>query len=203
MNEPTTLRELLPKQLDGLEAAIEDGLRKESNGNLSTLAWRFVRASAAAEVGKALDAEVWRVLAHAWAKANELHTYADSPPGETRVVHLGNHDFKTAVHPELTVDIGTPPYPSPLVFTMEIATHIEAATLRIKQGRIVAMEAGDAWVYAELKYGKARLHKEESPMLKLPGEWTFDPGIQIEPDRGQLPDRQAPTHAPFDVSAAR
>src|SRR5688572_18202696 len=135
MNEPTTLRELLPKQLDGLEVAIEDGLRKESNGNLSTLAWRFVRASAAAEVDKALDADVWRVLAHAWAKANELHIHADSPPGETRVVHLGNHDFKTAVHPELTVDIGTPPYPALLVFTMEIAAHIEAATLRIKIGR--------------------------------------------------------------------
>ena len=180
---PTTLRELLPKELDGLEAVIEDGLRKESNGNLSTLAWRFVRASAAAEVDKALDADVWQVLAHAWAKANELHTHANSPPGETRVVHLGNHDFKTAVHPELTVDIGKPPYPSPLVFTMEIATHIESATLRIKQGRIVALEAGEVWVYAELKYGKARLHKQDSPMLKLPGEWTFDPGIQIAPDR--------------------
>lgn len=180
---PTTLRELLPKELDGLEAVIEDGLRKESNGNLSTLAWRFVRASAAAEVDKALDADVWQVLAEAWAKANELHTHANSPLGETRVIHLGNHDFKTAVHPELTVDIGTPPYPAPLVFTVEIATHIESATLRIRQGRIVALEAGEAWVYAELKYGKARLHKQESPMLKLPGEWTFDPGIQIEPDR--------------------
>jgi hypothetical protein len=182
---PTTLRELLPKELDGLEAAIEDGLRRDANGSLSTLAWRFVRSSAAEEVDKALDADAWRVLARAWAKASELHTHANSPPGETRVVHLGNHDFRTAVHPELTVDVGTPPYPPPLVFTLEIATHIQAATLRIKQGRIVALEAGDAWVYAELKHGKTRMHKEESRMLQLPGEWTFDPGIQIEPDREQ------------------
>ena len=88
MNEPTTLRELLPKQLDGLEVAIEDGLRKESNGNLSTLAWRFVRASAAAEVSKALDADVWRVLAHACIAIHVGHHGVglhDEAPGLSRM----------------------------------------------------------------------------------------------------------------------
>ncbi len=184
-DSPRTLRELLPRELDGLETVIEDGLRKEANGNLSTLVWRFVRASAAEDVSKALDADVWPVLAHAWAKAKELHTYADSPPDETRVVHLGNHDFMTAVHPELTVDIGAPPYPPPLVFTLEIAAHIDAATLRIRQGRIVALESADAWVYAQLKYGNEPLHKKESPVLRLPAEWTFEPGVPIEPQHAQ------------------
>ncbi len=174
------LSDLLPKNFDELEQRIEGDLREGKHGSLSTMAWGFVRSSAAGEVRKALDFDVFELLAQAWAKTSELHACgASTPPDETKVVHLGKHDFKTAICPELTVDLGVPPYPK-LRFTVEVAAHFEGAALSIRNGCITSVETGDASVTAEFKYGKVRLHKQESPKLKLSGRREFkEPGIRI------------------------
>jgi hypothetical protein len=178
-DDTVKLRDLLPTKLDGLEETIEGDLRKDEDAHFSKLAWRCVRSSAADEVRSALDFDVFQVLAQAWAKSAELFGVSRDTSDEITVVHLGQHDFKTAVHPELTVDFGVPPYPK-LQFTLEVAAHFEGAALSIRNGYIIAAETGDASVNAEFKYGKVRLHKEESPKVKLAGRREFAaPGIKI------------------------
>lgn len=172
--------DLLPRNLDALEQRIEGDLRDGTHGDLSTRAWGFVRSAAAGEVRKTLDFDVFELLAQGWAKAAELHACAvNTPANETKVVYLGKHDFKTAVCPELTIDLGAPPYPK-LRFTLEVAAHFEGAALSIRNGCIISVETGNASVNAEFKYGKVRLHKEKSPTLKLTGRREFrEPGVRI------------------------
>lgn len=174
------LSDLLPKNLDALEQSIEGDLRDGTRGHLSTMAWGFMRSAAAGEVRKALDFDVFELFAQAWAKASELHACAiTTPANETKVVYLGKHDFKTAVCPELTIELGVPPHPK-LRFTLEVSAHFEGAALSIRNGCITSVETGNASVIAEFKYGKVRLHKEASPMLKLAGRREFkDPGVRI------------------------
>ena len=179
-NSGVRLSELLPTNLDDLEQKIEGDMRDGNRGAMSTMAWRYVRSCAAGEVRKALDFDVFTLLAQAWAKASELRDAgANTPLDETRVVHLGKHDFKTAVHPELTLELGVPPHPK-LRFTLEVTAHFEGAALSVRNGHITSVETGNASVNAEFKYGKVRLHKEESPTLKLSGRREFkEPGIRI------------------------
>jgi len=80
------------------------------------------------------------------------------PSDQTTIVSLGKHDFKTAVYPEATIDLGLPKNPT-LRFTVEVAAHFEAAALNIRNRHIMAVETGDASVSAEFRYGKTRLHK--------------------------------------------
>jgi len=70
------------------------------------------------------------------------------PSDQTTIVSLGKHDFKTAVYPEATIDLGLPKNPT-LRFTVEVAAHFEAAALNIRNGHIMAVETGDASVSAE------------------------------------------------------
>lgn len=184
------LRELLPSKLDGLEKAVEGGLREQADKNKggleqmtdsqSTLAWRFIRSTAAGEISRALDCDLFVLLAKTWAKARELREYNNKPPGETSIVHLGKHDFKLTVYPVLVVELGVPPYPE-LRFTLEVAAHFDGAALSIRDGYIVAVGTGQASATAQLKYGNVELHKkEESPSVKLPGYHEFKaPGLRI------------------------
>jgi hypothetical protein len=176
---PLPLRAILPAQFERLEDAVEGDLRGSGDASFSTMVWKFVRSSAAQEVTKTLDFDLWEVLAMAWAKATELHSQKNNPSDQTTIVSLGKHDFKTAVYPELTIDFGLPKNPT-LRFTVEVAAHFEAAALNIRNGHILAVEAGDASVSAEFRYGKTRLHKEESPKVKFAGRREFrQPGIPI------------------------
>ena len=179
MTDGVRLSELLPDNLDGIEQAIEGDLDGGKRGGLSTMAWRCVRSSAAAEVRKALDFDVFILLAQAWAKARELHACVGKPADETTVISLGAHDLKHAVYPDLILDFGTPPHPT-VRFTVEVAAHFEGAVLSIRNGHITSVETGNASATAEFKYKTVRLHKEESPKVKISGTHVFAaPGIRI------------------------
>ena len=176
------LIDLLSLKRDGLKAAVEQHLRETPKDAGTNVAWGFVKAEAADGLRRALDCDAFEVLARAWSTAHELHEYADTakhPPGETAVVHLGDHQLTTCVEPVLTLRVGAFAFP-PLRLTLELTAHFQSAALSIRDGRIVAAGVGECSVKAQLKYGDIDLPVgKETPALQLPGRISFDPGLKI------------------------
>lgn len=176
------LIDLLSPARDGLKAAVEQHVGEAPKDAGANIAWRFIREEAADGLRRALDGDAFEILARVWATAHELHEYTDAtkhPPGETSVVHLGDHEVKTSVDPVLTLRVGTYTFP-PLRFTLELIASFRGAALSIRDGRIVAAAAGECSVKARLKYGDVELPgAKETPALKLPGRINFDPGLKI------------------------
>ena len=178
MADDIRLGDLLPDKLDDVEKAIEGDLR-DTNGKRSTLAWHFIRSTAAKRLQAGLDYDAFRLVAHSWAKAAELFQYRDQPPGETAIVHLGEHKLTQPCYPTLVVDFGAPPY-TRLKFTLEVTAHFDSAALAIQDGHIVSVEAGEAWFEGQLKYKDIKLHKRESSKVTVPMRKEFGaPGIKI------------------------
>lgn len=183
MSSGVTLKQLLPSRLDAMEDTVEQELRNNEEPDHSLLAWRFIKSTAADELRGALDCDVFDVIARGWCKARELHEFSDPashPPGQTTVVHLGEHALPTSVHPILSIRVGGVQCLS-LKFTVEVTANFRSAALSIRNGHIIAVAPGDASVSAQLKYGKVKLHKaEESPKVQLPGHVAFKaPGLEI------------------------
>ena len=174
------LRELLPDRLDGLDDAVGNGLRRGEAPAQSSMAWRFVRSTAADELDRLLDCDLFEVLAQAWGKARLLREAAAQSGHRAQVIHLGKHDFTWMLHPVLTVDFGLPT-PIELHFTLELTASFQSAAVTIRRGRIVAVGAGAASVLATLKYGSTPLHpKAQTREVRLPAYYRFEPpGIAI------------------------
>jgi hypothetical protein len=177
-----TLRQLLPEEVD-MKPVVKDELRKNAYVGRLSLAWGFIGSEATDAVRNVLDCDVFEIVARGWCVARELHEYADSskhPPGERSIVHLGEHEFATNVHPVLSISVGAIECP-PLRFTLELAAHFRSVALSISNGRITGLAAGDGYVSAQLKYGTVNLHKKkESEKVPLPVEFRFrEPGLAI------------------------
>lgn len=181
------LRQFLPDRFDGMEQALKEGM-----GGEASLAWEFVGEKAAEAIRSALDIDVFEIFAHVWSKAREIYKYRDPatyPPGETWIVHLGDHQTPVVpVHPVLQVGYAGAPGPR-LRFTLELSAHFRSIALALRDGHITAIGAGDGAVRAELKYGKVALHKVlESQPVKLGRPIHFsEPGIPIAREGASVP----------------
>lgn len=183
MSEGIKLSELLPERIADLGDSIEHGLREEGAKGPSRLAWGFIRSTAADELYRSMDYDVFNLLALAWSKANVLRGFARTEPedaGKVRIVHLGEHDMKTSVEHVLELGLGFPPNLR-LPFKVEVAAKFDSAALSIRDGRITSIAPGEAHVTAQLFYRDTPLHKKaESRKLKLPGRIDLKPpGLAI------------------------
>ena len=174
------LRDFLPQRFDGMEQALREGMAKQPS-----LAWGFVGEEAAKAILSTLDLDVFEILARGWSKARELYKYTDPatyPPGESWIVHLGDHETPTfAVHPILQVAYAAGALGPRLRFTLELSAHFRSVALLLRDGHITAVGAGDGAVRAQLKYGSVALHKQlESKAVNLGRPIRFsEPGIRI------------------------
>jgi hypothetical protein len=175
--------DLLPKRL-ALGPAVAEAMRGEPEACPPGLALDFVAERAGDALQGLLDCDVVELLAQGWAKARALQAYADPaqhPPGETAIVHLGEHKLVREVHPQLEIAVAGCP-PVTLRFTLALAAQVRGLALSIESGHIVAAAPGDAAVSAQLKYGEVALTDEkQSKTMKLPGRFVFTPSIPIPP----------------------
>jgi len=184
MNEQSgcPLRDLLPAQFDGMADTMQTELCKQDGVSRGQLAWGFVGSEASSAVRDVLDGDVFELVARGWCAAKELHEYtvaSKHPPNERAIVHLGEHAFVKVLHPVLEVMVG-PIHCDSLRFTLELAANFRAVALAIVRGHIVAVDAGDGYVSAKLKYGEVTLHHKESRKVPFPGHLEFrSPGLAI------------------------
>ena len=184
MNEPSgcPIRDLLPASFEGMPDTMQTELCKQDGVTSGRLAWGFVGSEASSAVRGVLDADVFELVAHGWCAAKELYEYTDRsrhPANERAIVHLGEHAFVKTLHPVLEVMVG-PLDCGSLRFTLELAANFRAVALAIVDAHIVAIEAGDGYVGATLKYGDVTLHHAESRKVPFPAHMALrPPGLAI------------------------
>jgi hypothetical protein len=179
-----SVADLLPSKLDHLDAAMERA--KADNAKLASLpaiASGIVGERVDAAVRDALGCDVFQVLAGAWAKARELHDYADvtkHPADETATMFLGEHGLGVDLHPTVDVTI-TGLATFELRFTLTLQAALRMAELTIRHQHIVQLGRCDAALQSILKYGDIPLHEPlRSRRVTLSNPLTFAaPGIPI------------------------
>jgi hypothetical protein len=176
------VRELLPVSFERMTDTMQDELCKQDGVTRARLAWGFVGSEASSAVRSVLDVDVFELVAHCWCEAKELHEYTDTsrhPPNERAIVHLSEHAFVKVLHPVLEVMVGSIDCGS-LRFTLELAANFRAVALTIVSAHIIAVDAGDGFVGAKLKYGDVTLHKAETRKVSFPAHLAFrSPGLAI------------------------
>lgn len=177
------IRDLLPASFDRMAGTMQTELCRQDGVTGTRLAWGFVGSEASSAVLSVLNVDVFELVAHGWCVAKELHEYTDStrhPPNEHAIVHLGEHAFVKALHPVLEVMVG-PIDCGSLRFTLELAAHFRAVALTIVSAHIIAVDAGDGFVGATLKYGDVTLHNAETRKVPFPAQLAFRaPGLAID-----------------------
>jgi hypothetical protein len=179
-----SVADLLPSHLDHLDAALER--EKAANAKLASLpavAMGVVGERVDAAVRETLSCDVFQVLAGAWAKARELHDYADEtkhPAGETATMFLGEHALGVDLHPTVDVTIaGLATFE--LRFTLSLQAALRMAELTIRNHHIVQLGRCDAALQCVLSYGGVPLHEPlQSRRVTLSNPLAFAaPGIPI------------------------
>lgn len=184
MNEQSgcPIRDLLPASFEAMPKTMQAELCKQEGVASGQIAWGFVGTEASAAVRSVLEADVFELVAHGWCTAKELLEYTDPsrhPLGERAVVYLGEHAFVKVLHPVLQAMVG-PIDCGSLRFTLELAANFRAVALAIVDAHIVAVEAGDGYVGATLKYGNVTLHHAESRKVPFPAHLALrSPGLAI------------------------
>jgi hypothetical protein len=181
-----SVADLLPDKLHDLDAAIQH--EKAANAdlarsNLPAMAMGVVGERVDGAVREALSCDVFRLLAEAWAKARELHEYADPakhPPGETSSLFLGEHALSIDLHPTVDVSIsGVAKFE--LRFTLQLAAALRLAEVTIRDAHIIEIGKCDGELKAVLKYADIDLHDPlKSRRVTLTSPLAFAaPGVPI------------------------
>ena len=184
---------------DGLEigvapaidrAAVADAVRRgqaaiqeAGEACLAPYSWDVVEEALTDAVTETIARDWLGWLAHGWSAVREVVAYAK--PDKARVnrtafVKLGKHVLQGTMPIEVTLSCGGAPLVR-LPFQVPIKAELNAVTLSILKGHIVAVGGGECRLTMRIKYGKADL-SGELPLrtVKLPGKHRFErPGIAI------------------------
>jgi hypothetical protein len=175
------LRDLIDVSADEVHAAFREQAKDENavllaQGQLTG----FAAGLAADELNKALDSDVFTLIAHGWAKVQTVRDAAkgSAESGETKKVTLGVHELTSTSHPILTVRIAQVPLPE-LKLTLELVARFKSAELAISGGRIRSLAPGEASAIARLKYKSVKLKEQSTPAWKLPGRLDLGDGVPV------------------------
>lgn len=180
------VRDLLPTRLNGMEKAVTGEIRRDADLKLAGFPLPLsgeIADRTAEEVTKVLDVDVIGLLAHAWAKAWELHEYSlgagKHPPEEVTTLSLGKHELSQELRPAADLRFGAISKVT-LEFVIELAAKLEEAQLTVTRGRIVRVGECRGSVSAQFKFAGVPLHDElESKSLPLTPSFAL-PGNGIE-----------------------
>ena len=118
---------------------------------------------AAQELNRALEVNIFEVLAEGWAKvpgvrnAIQLSALVNGPPA---LVNLDSHNIISKSHVVLDSSVAQSALP-PLNLALEIVASIQSAALAARDGRVELVALGDASIIARLRY-KSVLLKEHA-----------------------------------------
>jgi hypothetical protein len=181
MSDVIKLRDLLDVSADDVHSAFREQAKDENavllaQGQLTG----FAAGLAADELNKALDSDVFTLLAQGWTKVQAVRDAAKGSleSGETRKVTLGQHELTSTHHPVLTIRIAQVALPE-LKLTLELVARFKSAELAITGGRIRSLAPGEASAIARLKYKSVKLKEQSTPAWKLPGRLELGDGVPV------------------------
>ena len=171
------------EELAGLaKAAIELDKRQKIGAVLSPGFWRSVGKEIEGAVAEELgEIPLSKVLVDAWLKAKELRSFADPalhPRGESSTVALAKHNLSSSYTIQVDLLVNGVKK-STLALDVELELELDAAHLRILNGRIHALSPGTVAASASVKWKGRELKRLPLRKLDLPGELLLEPGIPL------------------------
>jgi hypothetical protein len=130
----------------------------------------------------ALDIRIIDVVATAWNTRRELKQYADRAkyPADQIVDHaLDKHDIRSTHKPRVQIMLDNSPIGPELEFEVTAALNLEAAILRIQDGRIMFAKLGKVFGTGTIKCEGATLFSRPTKALQLPLTLSFGQGLPI------------------------
>jgi hypothetical protein len=178
--------DLLPSHLTNIDEAVKEAMAEDQDiarGKVPSFVGGVIAKRTSEAIRGALDLDVFRVLAAAWAKAQELHEYADPgkhPSGEVSTLFLGEHNLTCELHPVIEIGVGAIGKMT-LRFDLTLTANIRAVELTLQNARIVQLGRCEGQVGGALSYRGARLHQPlKSRALTLLSSWDLPaPGLAI------------------------
>ena len=141
----------------------------------------FIAATAADELNKTLDTDVFEMLSQAWLKLKQVCDCADPTlhtEQETCVVPLRDIEITSVNTPLLHAAVAGVKLPD-LRLTLELVAKFAAIDLVIRGARIRALRPGAASAVVKLKYGSIKLAEKSTPKWVLPGQVDLGEGLAI------------------------
>ena len=164
MGNDIRLREPLHVTADDVERALfEQSMDELAVAHMFDRLRGVASERAAEELNRALDVDIFEVLAEGWSKvpgvrnAIQLSALVKGPPA---LVNLDWHNITSKSHVVLDSSVGESALP-PLNLTLEIVASIQSAALAARDGRVELVALGDASIVARLRY-KSVLLKEQA-----------------------------------------
>jgi|CXWL01.1.fsa_nt_gi hypothetical protein len=170
---------------DGLNALYSTAVMRSTQALLSTaptLLQNHVAQSVTEALKGALSVPLVDVLTSAWTTRRELKQYLDRSkfPREELVDHaLGKHEIRSTHRPRLQIMLDHSPIGAEFEFDVTVLLNIEAAILRIQDGRIMHAQLGKVSGAGAIKCEEASLFARASKPVALPQTLSFGSGIAI------------------------
>ncbi len=170
---------------DGLNALYSTAVMRGTQALLSTaptLLQNHVAQSVTEALKSALAVPLVDVLTSAWTMRRELKQYLDRSkfPREELVDHaLAKHEIQSTHRPRLQIMLDHSPIGAEFEFDVTVMLNIEAAILRIQDGRIMHAQLGKVSGAGAIKCEEATLFARASKPVALPQTLSFGSGIAI------------------------
>lgn len=130
----------------------------------------------------ALDIRIVDIIATAWNTRRELRQYTDRAkhPADQIIDHaLGKHDIRSTHKPRVQIVLDNSPLGPELEFEVTVALNLEAAILRIQDGRIMFARLGKIFGTGTIKCEGATLFSRPTKAVQLQLTLSFGQGLPI------------------------
>lgn len=125
---------------------------------------------AADELNRALDVDVFELLARGWGTVHAVRDAVQSSvlmPGPPAIVSLDQHNITSTSYPVLNINVADSALPE-LKLTLELIAGVQSATLAARDGRIELVALGAASIIARLKYKNVLLKEHATGVEGAP-----------------------------------
>jgi hypothetical protein len=176
------LGDLFPVSAEEVKERLSSALSSDKDAKeLPNHLLQMALGEAAKRFAELLEVSLVDIMAGAWYKYAALVQYTDRrkhPPEESILVELGKHSIDSAHSPRLEVLVGDRTVVR-LKLDVKLSMEIKSAILRIQNGRIKEIRAGEVRAEGKVKFGDVVLAERKSSAVRLPGSIDLGDGIEI------------------------
>lgn len=154
---------------------------QELRGRVPGPFWSSARRAIDQALQQLLGIPMSQIIAGGWNQYRTLIEYRDRkkhPAEEVALVPLGEHTITSTHQPKIEIYLNDQRIGS-LDFEIKLALEIEAAILKIQDGKIWEVEAGSCRGGGTLMFGLAVLFERKTGKVRLPSVISFPRGVSI------------------------
>lgn len=154
---------------------------QELRGRVPGPFWSSARRAIDHALHQLLNVPMSQIIAGGWNQYRALTEYRDRkkhPSEEVALFPLGQHTITSTHKPQIEILVNDRRIGS-IDFEIRLAMEIEAAILKIQDGRIWEVEVGSCRGGGTLMFGPAILFERKTGKVRLPAVISFPRGVSI------------------------